>query len=73
MGSVCPKNFGFKTSLKESPEEKIKEAITIYESMTEFYFDYLHSKDGKAFINEFNLQFPKYPYVTEIKKLGSII
>jgi hypothetical protein len=51
VGSVCPKNFGFKTSLKESPEEKIKEAITIYESMTEFYFDYLHSKDGKAFIN----------------------
>ncbi len=67
------KNLGFKTSLKGSPEEKIKEAITIYDSITKFYFDYLHSKDGKAFIKEFNLQLPKYSHFSDIKKLDAIL
>jgi hypothetical protein len=67
------KNLGFKTSLKGSPEEKIKEAITIYDSITKFYFDYLHSKDGKAFVKRFNLQLPKYSHFSDIKKLDAIL
>jgi hypothetical protein len=67
------KNLGFKTSLKGSPEEKINEAIDVYDSITKFYFDYLNSKDGIAFVKEFNLQLPKYSHFSDIKKLDAIL
>lgn len=67
------KNLGFKTSLKGSPEEKIKEAIDVYDSITKFYSDYLNSKDGKAFIKEFNLQLPNYSHLSDLKKLDAIL
>jgi hypothetical protein len=67
------KNLGFKTSLKGTPVEKIKESVDVYDSITKFYFDYLNSKVGKAFIKEFNLQLPKYSHFSNIKKLDAIL
>jgi hypothetical protein len=67
------KNLGLKTSLRGSPEEKIKEAIDIYNSIIEFYLNYLKSNDGKRFVNKFNLHLPKYSHLSDLKKLDAIL
>jgi hypothetical protein len=67
------KNLGFKTSLRGSPEDKIKEAIDIYNSIIEFYLDYLKSNDGKVFVNKFNLHLPIYSHLSDLKKLDAIL
>jgi hypothetical protein len=67
------KNLGFKTSLRGTPEVKINEAIDIYNSIIEFYLDYLKSNDGKAFVNKFNLHLPTYSHLSDLKKLDAIL
>jgi hypothetical protein len=67
------KNLGFKTSLKGTPVEKIREAIDIYDSIIKFYKDYLNSIEGKAIVNKFNLHLPKYAHLSDLKKLDAIL
>ncbi len=67
------KNLGFKTTLKGTPEEKIKDAVDTYNSITKFYIDYLNSKEGKILIKQFDLNLPSYSKISNIKKLDSIL
>jgi hypothetical protein len=67
------KNLGFKTSLKGTPEEKLKDAVDTYNSITKFYIDYLNSKEGKILIKQFDLNLPSYSKISNIKKLDSIL
>ena len=54
-------------------EAKLEEAIHLYEQIVEWYKDNIQSDIYKPYINEFDLVFPEYSWLTQTKKLDFIL
>ena len=57
----------------ETKEERIKNAITLYEEMETWYADFLDSEDGKECIKGFEEFLPDYKWISDIKKEDAIL
>lgn len=54
-------------------EEKLKNAIILYDDMEKWYTDFLASEKGKDCIREFDRVLPDYKGISSIKKIDSIL
>lgn len=65
------KNLGLK--LTGNKETKLHNAIKIYDDIIKWYEDYMVSKTGKDFIDEFDHRLPKFKDISNVKKIDSVL
>ncbi len=53
--------------------EKLKNAIILYDNMEKWYADFLQTEKGKECICEFDRVLPDYKWLSNIKKIDSIL
>jgi len=66
------KNLNIKL-VGNTKEEKLKNAISLYDEIEKWYLNYLESDDGKECIREFEQYLPNYKWVHDIKKLDTLL
>ncbi len=54
-------------------EERLKNAIILYNNIEKWYEKFLQSNKAKECIEEFNIVMPDYKYISDIKKIDSIL
>ncbi|MGI6462120.1 MAG: hypothetical protein ACOX04_00600 [Candidatus Scatomorpha sp.] len=54
-------------------EEKLKNAIILYANIEKWYDDFLKTEKAKECISEFDRVLPDYKWISEIKKIDSIL
>jgi len=54
-------------------EEKLKNAIVLYNDMEKWYADFLGTEKGKECISAFDRVLPNYEWLSSIKKIDSIL
>ena len=65
-------NLGLVPSGK-NPHERIENACQIYDALTEWYYNFLRSDEGKKCIMEFNKKMPDYSWISNTKKIDFLI
>lgn len=54
-------------------DEKLKNAVVLYNDMEKWYEDFLQASKGKECIDTFNRVLPDYKWISNIKKIDSIL
>ena len=54
-------------------EEKLKNAIELYERIEEWYAEYLATTEARTNIAEFERQLPDYAWLSDIKKIDCLL
>ena len=54
-------------------EERLKNAILLYENIENWYEEFLHTNKAKECIEVFDKVLPDYQQITSIKKIDSIL
>lgn len=57
----------------KTKEEKLKNAIILYDNMEKWYANFLETEKGKECISEFDRVLPDYKGISPIKKVDSIL
>lgn len=65
-------NLGLELTGK-TQEEKLKNAIMLYDEILRWYNEYLLSDEAKKNIQEFNRWLPQYSWVSDVKKIDCLL
>ena len=65
-------NLGLELTGK-TQDEKLENAIVLYDAILDWYDEYLKSEDAKKNIQEFNRWLPQYSWVSDVKKIDCLL
>ena len=57
----------------KTKEEKLKNAIHLYDEIEQWYAKFLESEKGKECVSTFNRFFPEYEWISDTKKMDTIL
>ena len=65
-------NLGLELTGK-TQEEKLKNAIILYDEILRWYDEYLQTDEAQKNIQEFNRWLPQYSWVSDVKKIDCLL